>query len=72
MTVACSGTCPGVVTLRSGSLRIARLSFTGPGRSTATISRSAQRHLQRHRTKQLRAVLTTRGFAPRALTLRVR
>ena len=72
VSVACSGTCPGVVTLRTTSIRAARLSFAGPGRYTATISRSAQRHLQRHRTKRLRAVLTTRGFAPRALTLRVR
>ncbi len=72
VTVACSGTCPGIVTLRTSSIRIARLSFAGPGRYTATISRPAQRHLQRHRTKRLRAVLTTRGFAPRALTLRVR
>jgi len=44
-------------------------------RSTAAYEETrskARRYLTRHRTKRLRAVLTTRGYAPRTLTLRVR
>jgi hypothetical protein len=62
---------PGVLTLKAAHTRIARLTFSGPGRYTVTISRSAQRYLKRHRTKQLRALVTTRGQATKAVTLRV-
>jgi hypothetical protein len=71
-TVTCAGTCPGVLTLRTSSMRIARLHFAGPGRLTTRISARALRHLRRHHTKALRVVLTTRGQATKVTRLRLR
>jgi hypothetical protein len=72
VTVACAGTCAGVLTLKTPSRRIARLAIAGPGTYTTTIGAPAQRHLRRNKVKRLRAVVTTRGQAPRALSLRLR
>jgi len=67
-TVSCPGGCAGYLTLRTASIRIARLELTGSGTFTATIRPAALRHLQRHRVKRLRVLLTTRGRAPVATT----
>jgi hypothetical protein len=70
-TITCSMTCPGVLTLRSGGFRVARVTVAGPGIVKTRLRAKAQRFLKRHHPKTLRAVLTTRGHAPKAATLKV-
>jgi hypothetical protein len=79
--VACPATaaklCSGTLTLKTPSLRVARVPYQGvqPGTTVtlqASVRAAVPRHLRRHRTKALRAVLTPAGGAPAVTTTRLR
>jgi len=69
--LSCPVGCTGFLTLKTTKLRIARLEIKAPGTLTATVRAAALRHLKRHKTKELRVVLTTTGRAPDASVLAI-
>ena len=69
--VTCAGGCTGFLTLKTSKLRIARFDLTAPGTLTTKVRAAALRHLERHGTKQLRAVLTTQASGSDAFSLKL-
>ena len=61
--LACPVGCTGFLTLKTAKLRIARFEIKAPGTLTTKVRAAALRHLKRHKTKELRVVLTTTGRA---------
>jgi hypothetical protein len=71
VTLTCATRCTGTLTLKTPSLRVARIAYRAAGTQRVTIRAAVLRHLERRGIRRLRAVLTPTGGRPIVTSLRL-